>query len=382
MKKVLLLLLTLLFSSVIYSQENPERGFIITNNNDTIYGMLDFRTERLNSKQCTFKADNSDEYKTYTPDDIVGYRFMKNGKFYVSKQFEYENQKHTLFAEYMVKGMLSVYRVLDFDKYEVYFFEDEEGKVLAYRNVRNITKIDDTSTKNAQSLYTFVSKSLCAVEDVKIGNMSPKQVIKLAYDYHNDVCTSNEDCIQYEYDARNDLPRINFGVNGGIISFFSEDDGFSYSNIIPTFGVNLDIRLDRSAKNKLFQVSINYAYSNISPKFDTGSRVLYGKEIHNMFIFKLGPQWRFGEGHKTKFTSRFGVAGKLDFEYVKDTNEALHYKNDAHFTKISLLSLYGGVGVDIPVGKHDIVTNVDVFSPYKLFFSGSVSVAATVGYRF
>lgn len=90
MKKVLLLLLTLLFSSVIYSQENPERGFIITNNNDTIYGMLDFRTERLNSKQCAFKADTSDEYKTYTPDDIVGYRFMKNGKFYVSKQFEYE----------------------------------------------------------------------------------------------------------------------------------------------------------------------------------------------------------------------------------------------------------------------------------------------------
>jgi len=48
----------LLFTLPISAQVNPQRGYILTNEGDTIRGTIDSRSETKNAQSCRFKADN------------------------------------------------------------------------------------------------------------------------------------------------------------------------------------------------------------------------------------------------------------------------------------------------------------------------------------
>lgn len=106
-------------------------------------------------------------------------------------------KQEKLFAEYMVKGMMNVYYV---PKGERFFLENEEGKMVEYLFSDN----QDTQRELIKPLFHVIGKSVAASEDVKLTRMSKADIIKLAHDYHSDVCTSNEDCIEFEYDEKND----------------------------------------------------------------------------------------------------------------------------------------------------------------------------------
>ena len=107
MRKILFTFL-LLISLMADAQINPKEGFIITNQKDTIYGLIDYRSNTVNAKECTFKANNESEYKTYAPGQISAYRFKETGKFYISKKYENEDE---VFAEFLISGMMNLYRV-------------------------------------------------------------------------------------------------------------------------------------------------------------------------------------------------------------------------------------------------------------------------------
>ena len=62
--------IALFLTLVTKAQVNPKEGFIITNQKDTIYGMIDYRTNTINAQQCVFKADDASEYVKYTPGQI------------------------------------------------------------------------------------------------------------------------------------------------------------------------------------------------------------------------------------------------------------------------------------------------------------------------
>ena len=57
MKKeiVLLLLLSAMMPMQLTAQVNPHRGYVITNDNDTVYGTIDYLTDARNVKACLFK---------------------------------------------------------------------------------------------------------------------------------------------------------------------------------------------------------------------------------------------------------------------------------------------------------------------------------------
>lgn len=56
MKNAFFLILVLLLSpiTILYAQENFRPGYVITNENDTIYGIINFRTAEQNARVCSF----------------------------------------------------------------------------------------------------------------------------------------------------------------------------------------------------------------------------------------------------------------------------------------------------------------------------------------
>lgn len=75
--------ITLFFTLLVYAsasaQVNPMQGYVITNNNDTIHGMIDYRSDAKNALECHFKENGQSDYRTYAPSDISGYRFTDDG---------------------------------------------------------------------------------------------------------------------------------------------------------------------------------------------------------------------------------------------------------------------------------------------------------------
>mgnify|MGYP007083938460 FL=1 len=130
--RLILLNAFLLLISTIYAQSNYRPGFIITLQKDTVYGVIDYRTDKINATRCVFlPQDNSgDKPITYHPFDILGYRFTDDGKYYVSKNVELQyGIPKPVFLEYLLQGMKSLYYYETEDDIPVYFVEDHNTLV-------------------------------------------------------------------------------------------------------------------------------------------------------------------------------------------------------------------------------------------------------------
>ena len=64
------------------SQTDFRPGYVIKNEGDTVYGVIDYRGDQLMSKVCKFKNSNNKLF-SYSPFDIQSFRFV-DGKYYVS----------------------------------------------------------------------------------------------------------------------------------------------------------------------------------------------------------------------------------------------------------------------------------------------------------
>jgi len=66
-KYVYLILLFLIISKVILAQENYVKGYIIKNNNDSITGMIKFKTDGQNGQSCRFKLSETAPEQIFLP---------------------------------------------------------------------------------------------------------------------------------------------------------------------------------------------------------------------------------------------------------------------------------------------------------------------------
>jgi hypothetical protein len=113
--KGLLLFLLIFTQFVAFSQSNFKEGYLITLTNDTVYGLIDFRTDYTNAEVCRFMKSPDAAVETYLPGSIAGYRFVAEGKYYVSKKVVFENLNQTYFLEFLLQGLRNLY-YLPFDK--------------------------------------------------------------------------------------------------------------------------------------------------------------------------------------------------------------------------------------------------------------------------
>ena len=81
-----LLLIALCLSAMLYAQGNYVPGYIITNNNDSISGLIDFKPDKQNSQYCRFRLSETEPEQIFYPGDISRYRFINEGKYYVSHE--------------------------------------------------------------------------------------------------------------------------------------------------------------------------------------------------------------------------------------------------------------------------------------------------------
>lgn len=211
MKKTLLILFILFVSAVTsLAQENLVNGYVITNSNDTIYGLIDLRTASINQDRCIL-VTNDNRKQTYLPGDIKGYRYSDVGKMYISKNVELNDQELLIFAEYLVQGGLNLF-YLEYDK-QVYYLFEEDGKQSLYitqgsPRVDESKVLFDTKYKG-KLMYYFKESSKTTMKLIESSGFNQKSMIAIAKQYNDENCLNPDQasCIIFE----NKAPDI-FGI--------------------------------------------------------------------------------------------------------------------------------------------------------------------------
>lgn|GEM_PF-3316359 len=247
-------------------------GYIVKNNNDTVYGLIDVGNNIANSQKCVFMSGKNAEKCEYTPTQIKGYRFT-NGKYYVSKKLTINGIESDHFLEFLVQGLVNLYYYEDMDKFR-YYVDKGDGVLLELINTPYTIEKEEEFYKHDLKTYyrekrEYVAVLLSVFEDsqktcqeVPTKELDYTSLVRLVEDYHKDKCASNQ-CIVYTKQLEPN--KLRFGVLAGLsyitLSTGKPDDPLTYfrnarlssaSALNPGVGIYLETRFPYLNNSKLF----------------------------------------------------------------------------------------------------------------------------------
>lgn len=196
-------------------------GYVITNQNDTLYGKLKINGSKMNAQQCDYLDTVTNKQRVFKPNEILAYRFI-NGKYYVSDEIA-SLGKDRVFLEFLVKGVVDLYYYINTEG-EHFFFDRGNGVKSELKNTSFIDRREDkvyqrNNKEYVDSLMKVVQVSVKACEALNETRLEGKSLINLLQVYHKDMCTDNE-CIVYK---KNIEPvKLNLGIMGGcgVLDFY------------------------------------------------------------------------------------------------------------------------------------------------------------------
>ncbi|MBR1664857.1 MAG: hypothetical protein IJ699_01335 [Bacteroidaceae bacterium] len=346
MKGFIATLLLAFASTAVFAQRNPVPGYIITNENDTIYGTLDYLSPKVCCKECHFRPSGEKEFKVYKPADLKEYHLKDADVFYISRVFRIDNTDWNVFAQYLVKGGVSLY-CYTLENYVYYFFEGENGEVQ-YIKQQNRSNVEDDMLSpkerrlNAEKMADIFSKDYATLQSLYSTDYTPDDLAQLVRKYDELYCTDNS-CVQFDYDRKHSAlfrfrPLLEVGAYYGHL--FCED-GYTYNGFSPRFLGGVEMSSERVApglavlvklgvnlysptsKHADFEGIIDLSYrflpkKKFSPFIEGGVSICnrIGMGIHagagcDMKIGKHRFQLSVTYGHYTK-TSYFSSDGKIN----------------------------------------------------------------------
>lgn len=205
----------ILFSFSSYGQNDFREGYIISWDQDTTYGFIDYRGNRMNSERCFFKNTLDDTRSEYGPNDIKAYRFL-DSRYYVSKKVETIDGSRIIFIEFLIDGIVDVYYY--YDQSGEHYLIDSDGTLRPLKNEeKEVYQYYNTYKKESKEYvgmlkYAF-NQSPVIMQKAELAQLNHNSLIKLANQYHTEVC-ADDACIIYE----KKLPKfkLNFGPLVGL----------------------------------------------------------------------------------------------------------------------------------------------------------------------
>jgi hypothetical protein len=251
-----------------YAQKDFKPGYVITNDEDTLYGLINLRSNFSNSRKCIYKKDKDAEEETFMPGEIKAYR-IENHKYYLFKAVEINGQTGSYFLEYLVSGITDLY-YLNNPESEYYFIE-KEGKLILLSNATIMRENVDGTT------YAFPSNQYIGVlkyefrdapelsKEINNTSFSYKSLIDITKKYHNSICKDYV-CIDYSRSVKTSLRFESYiGMINSWIGMETSDEHIYDAS--PLMGFNFDIKPAKILQRWGLQIGLNYANCNFTGVF-------------------------------------------------------------------------------------------------------------------
>ena len=178
----------LLFASLLtpaFGQSHFRRGFLVTNERDTVRGLISFDEDVAISTPCYYKSNAGDAVSAYAPGAISGFQY-ENDNFFTSRSI---GKSADVFLEVLAKGTLSLYKFHD-----IYFIEKGDSAFFELSDDVEDVQIDGgqvrTRTKNyTRMLLYMMGDCMDARRIVPATLLKKKSLVKLISIYN--TCKGN-----------------------------------------------------------------------------------------------------------------------------------------------------------------------------------------------
>ena len=325
MKGFIATLLLAFASTAVFAQRNPVPGYIITNENDTIYGTLDYLSDEENCRSCFFKRNGSEEFHCLFPKELNGYRFSNNGAYYITRTFDVEGSERTMFAEYLIKGGVSLYR-LTTDKRSYFYFEGEDGKITAISADATKAVSNEYEAQHGpywdryRQLYPIFYKDPQTLDKLRNAPRDAETLTAIVKNYDELFCTDAGECVKFLYDEKKTRKfQARFLAEAGWVFGSYKSDDYKDPNT-HTFKVAIGVEMNskRLAPALFYHLKVGYSHWSVSGRNDDGQ---YRTETYELVQANLGLSYHFL--HKKKSTPYliagiclpyFGVYGGIGYE--------------------------------------------------------------------
>jgi hypothetical protein len=383
-----IILLTLLFvTQIVFSQADFRKGFIITQNGDTTYGLINYREGLSNFRYCLFKESQSQSTIRYTPREIIGYGFINN-KYYVSRKIETKDQiSELVFLEVIIKGLVSL-----FVSQNVFYIEKADSGLYKLENETTEAIIEGKRVfAESKRHIGILSWILFDCQEIRKKTQSisltEKSLTNLIEDYYKCI---GSDYIVYKQNLA--WTKINFGVSLGFIrssiKIKTETNQFSYlisryNSFDPSIGLLLGISSPRISEKIAFQSEFQFFKSSYSSLVTISNPVT--TKYHDTYIdlttisIPLSLKYSFPEKNYSFYTQA-GINYDLNIRATtRLLSESVSYNivNTSEGIPFEInrnqLGYWGGVGLQRSFNRFKISATLRYISMMNLNKTGGIT---------
>lgn len=402
MKYISTFIFFFIFVITVNAQSNYKKGYIITNKNDTINGLIDFRSDIINCSLCKFKLSENAEEQIFYPNDLIAYRLIKEGKYYVSRTIKINNELQKVFLEYLVQGIKDLFYYPQ--DYGCYFIENEDGKMVAITKepdkIIDNKYITDIKYKGRLAYIFRESKSVSKLAGNAFFNR--KDMINLTKKYHSEICAPGEECIVFTNDYKKSFIEYDFSVYGGfqmVEVIFKENtlaEHFkSAKSIQPVIGGQLNISSPRFLKTLSMQIDASMSklegcedYAN-----ETENIVIYEKYKFKSLMANgaIGFKYALPIIYKIRPTIEAGInyshllnSSNTLYQEIKGYDAVSQKKIDNYYSlPLNYYGFNGGAGFDYQLNKNHSVFCRVLFNHIYTYDETSISnIQFKLGFTF
>ena len=263
-RKLIFIALLVLVGTGAWAQRDYRKGYIITNQQDTIHGWIDYRGDVRNAKICSFKKSETDQATDYTPLDIAAYRFT-DSKFYVSRNIGSADAPKQVFLEYLVNGMANLYYHRDESSRGLYFIEKDDHFFELKIDEKEVEIDGKTGVAKIKSYVGLLKATLNVWEmsdEIDKAKLDHSSLINITKNYHQYTCTDGSECIVYEKKKPLMALRIGPVVGADLSKLKLMNDNTEKYKFDPstnfTVGVNLNFWMPRFNEKIFLQMQVMY----------------------------------------------------------------------------------------------------------------------------
>lgn len=305
---LLVIMLSGLSGQTLDKARNPVKGYVITNDNDTIHGTIDYLSGAENAVACHFCPEGKTEFQLFSPDDIQGYRFLSDGVYYVSRTLPVKGK---IFAEFLLKGGVSLYRY-ESGSETLFFMTDSKGGVatIEAQDYNNLSAEEIVRKKrdNLGGATAILVGSTEAANSMWKKDITAENLVDITRRYNEQFCAEEGDCIVYQYDAKKSSTfsrwlRIEAGLGFCRVGKSSNH----YNTLMPRLGIGGEFTSARINPNLSLQVMLvaGLCKDKISIKDDKDDGGRLWVELN------FGPLYRFSSQRRSTGFVRGGFCASI-----------------------------------------------------------------------
>lgn len=276
-------------------------GYVITNKNDTLHGLIDYKNETKSATTCVFKESEASVAKEFKPFTIEGYGFAGN-KYYVSKNIKSAGEEIPLFLEYLVNGATDLYFYAKGSDLH-YFIEKRNGQMFELKNTQDSVYVNGQLYMHENKRYIGILRYAFAdcqkiLPAINRATLEQKYLISLVNKYNE--CTGGDEKSTI-YKKQLPFVKLKFAP---FVSF--EHPQFQFNDSYHDRTIS-----SKSAVSPSFGFQTNAVFPRISDKFSLQASGEYSK--NSFYGTGTSP---VTEAAEEVFINITGIKGKLGLKYT------------------------------------------------------------------